>query len=158
MLYAHVCMCSVFFSLFSSHFANTRDGRGVARGSSAETGKWRNPTARTITGIENIEAKATENKSWQHVSLVDFTGRRTAFYFCFAPIIDELWALPSFLSLLLACSLAPSLPSRRPAGRSVSRVDVIRHCLHTASVREGSHSYPVTPKHAFSRVSSRSSR
>jgi len=44
----------------------------------------------TIMGIENIEAKATENKSWQHVSLVDFTGRRTAFYFCFAPIIDEL--------------------------------------------------------------------
>lgn len=54
------------------------------------TEKWRNSAMRTITGIENIEAKATENKSWQHVSLVDFTGRRTAFYFCFAPIIDEL--------------------------------------------------------------------
>lgn len=54
------------------------------------TEKWRNSATRTITGIENIEAKATENKSWQHVSLVDFTGRRTAFYFCFVPIIDEL--------------------------------------------------------------------
>lgn len=77
------------------------------------TGKWHNSATRTITGIENIEAKATENKSWQHVSLVDFTGRRTAFYFCFAPIIDELWALPPFLSLT----------------RAGGRVDVIRHCL-----------------------------
>lgn len=57
---------------------------------SAEMEERRDPVvARTTTGIENIGAVAAMgNKSWQH--LVDFTGRRTAFYFCFAPIIDEL--------------------------------------------------------------------
>lgn len=87
--------------------------------------------ARTITTIggENIEAKTIENKSWQHVSPLDFTGRRTAFYFCFAPIIDELWALPPFLSAA----------SRR------RRVDVIRHCLPLClRSRERSHSYSAT--------------
>lgn len=81
MLYTVQCI-SCFFFLFFLHVLTRCRVVGME--------KWRNSATRTITGIENIEAKATENKSWQHVSFIDFTGRRTAFYFCFAPIIDEL--------------------------------------------------------------------
>lgn len=38
---------------------------------------------------KNIENERRDKSCWHNVSTIRFAGRRTAFYFCFAPIIDE---------------------------------------------------------------------
>lgn len=40
-------------------------------------------------GEKNIENERRDKSCWHNVSTIRFAGRRTAFYFCFAPIIDE---------------------------------------------------------------------
>lgn len=90
MLYAR-CVVHFFSPVYKRADGRAEEGKEEEKGRGSRDGKVAQfRDAQTITGIENIEAKATANKSWQHVSPVDFTGRRTAFYFCFAPIIDEL--------------------------------------------------------------------
>lgn len=42
-----------------------------------------------VRGGKNIENERRDKSCWHNVSTIRFAGRRTAFYFCFAPIIDE---------------------------------------------------------------------